>query len=136
MRSARSETGLDGYSVQKGLASTPKIICISLTDSGAWCRSSIERVACFITLAKGERGTESFNCRPGCRLISRIASTSWIRLTGVFRSFTTTAWPERVTGGNSEQDPVAGLHDDRDDDLGACFRRGTGSTHSRRVGHA
>src|ERR1700693_3285981 len=129
MRSARSETVQDGCSALKGSASIRKGISTSSTDSGAWCRCSTERAACFITSARGVPGRGCFNCRPVCRLI-RITSTSWILSNGAFRCFITTVVRNRETGGSSEEDPVACLLDDRgdypDDDHGEWFRRGAG----------
>ena len=129
-------TKRDGFSVRKGLALTPKIICISSTDSGAWCRSSTARADCSTTSAKGARETGSSNCRPGCRLINGIASTWLTPITGGCRCFTITASPQ-VTGGKSEEALVAGWDDDCGVDPGACVRGGTEyQSHRRRAGHA
>src|ERR1700687_2366896 len=114
MRSARSETVQDGCSALKGSASILRGISTSSTDSGAWCRFSTERAACFITSAKGGRARACSNCRPVCRL-TRITSTSWILSTGAFRCFTTTVLHNPQTGGSSEEDPLACLLDDPGD---------------------
>ena len=54
--------------------------------------------AALLLRADEVRRTGSSNCRPGCKLISRIASTWWIHSTGASRYFTTTASRQSADG--------------------------------------
>src|SRR6202166_1750121 len=88
MPSASQETAPAGSFVPKESASTRKIICMSSTGNGAWCRYSTTKGAFFTTLGNAAPGPEIFNFRPDCRSTLTTASMLWIRSTGELKYFT------------------------------------------------
>ena len=70
-----------------GRASTPKATSTLSMLCGAWCRSSIDRGSCSITLALRARMQENFSCPPGCSSTAMTRCLSSTRSTAGCRYF-------------------------------------------------
>lgn len=70
--------------------SIPRITSTWSKGFGGSCRFSIVKDNCFTPSASGERGWETFNCRPDFSSIATTPCTSWIPTTGAFRYFNIT----------------------------------------------
>ena len=124
----------DRCSARKESASIPKAISMSSTACGASCRFLIGKPSFCTTSANEEPDSEIFNCRPGYRLITTIAFTSWIPSITASRSFIIMRRRNRAVEENHEVDDRVrlrlGFHSELRDRTGARRCAGHAQPHA------
>src|SRR5271169_2814462 len=94
---------------------TRKITCTLWMRCRGWCRFSIAKAACCISLEREAWDSASFSCQRVCSSTTTTMCSWWILLTGACRSFVITDCRSRC-GEQGSEEPC--------DDLRFAFRRG------------